>query len=228
MDSTLESMTADIVKHLQTLHSLVATALIQAMKAFEALDIELAAKAEAVSEKAEHMHHLVEGLVFEVVSKHQPKDLDLRRLIAYRNTSDSLHRVGRYASKIVEIVEHCEDMDHFKELESLPYLAELANSAIDVSMRAVLEGDLSEIDELEKLEAQSDREAADMFEEIAGYLNRRRDISELAMFYIIVGRYFERAADQAISIAEYASYMVTGERVKLGLVYKGESASLLD
>ncbi|MFX1580579.1 MAG: PhoU domain-containing protein, partial [Promethearchaeota archaeon] len=99
---------------------------------------------------------------------------------------------------------------------------------IDVSMRAVLEGDLSEIDELEKLEAQSDREAAEMFEEIAGYLNRRRDISELAMYYIIVGRYCERAADQAISIAESASYMVTGKRVKLGLAYKGESASLLD
>ena len=105
MDSTLESMTADIVEHLQTLHSLVATALIQSMKAFEVLDIELAAEAEAVSVKAEHMHHLVEGLVFETVSKHQPKGLDLRRLIAYRNTSDSLHRVGRYASKIVEIIE---------------------------------------------------------------------------------------------------------------------------
>jgi phosphate uptake regulator len=67
-----------------------------------------------------------------------------------------------------------------------------------------------------------------MFEEIAGYLNRRRDISELAMFYIIVGRYCERATDQAIAIAESASYMVTGNRVKLGITYEGVSESLLD
>jgi len=228
MSSTLDTKISDIVEHLTTLHSLVTRALEQAMKAFEDIDIDLAAEAGAVSDKVEQLHHLVEGLVFDAVSKHQPEDVVLRRLIAYRNTSDCLHRIGRYASMIVEIVEHCEDFDHFKELVSLPYLAELAIAAIDVSMRAVLEEDLSEIDELEKLEAQSDREAADMFEEIAGYLNRRRDISELAMYYVIVGRYFERASDQAITIAESASYMITGNRVKLGIAYKGESASLLD
>ena len=228
LDSTLETMTSDIRDHLKNLHSLVSSALMQAMKAFEDIDVDLAAEAGAASERAGKMHHLVEGLVFEVVSKHQPKEIDLRRLVAYRNTSESLHKIGRYAGKIVEIVERCEGLDHFKELVSLPYLAELANTAIDASMKTVLEGDLSEINELEKIEAQSDREAADMFEEIAGHLNKRRDISELAMFYIIVGRYLERAADQAILIAESSSYMITGNHVKLGIAYKGESASLLD
>jgi phosphate uptake regulator len=41
------------------------------------------------------------------------------------------------------------------------------------------------------------------------------------MLYVIVGRYFERAADQAIRIAESAIYLVTGERKKLGFAYKG-------
>ena len=198
------------------------------MKAFEDIDADLAAEAGAVSDKVEQLHHLVEGLVFEAVSNHQPKELDLRRLVAYRNASESLHKIGRYSKKIVDIVELCEGLDHFKELVSLPYLTELAVTALGVSMKALIESDLTEIDELEKLEALSDREAADMFEEIAGYLNKRRDISELAMFYIIVGRYCERAADQAIIIAESASYMITGNRVKLGIAYHGESASLLD
>jgi phosphate transport system protein len=121
----------------------------------------------------------------------------------------------------MEIVTLSDDLDHFKELVSLPYLAELANTAIVVSLRAVLEEDLSEIDELEKLEAQSDNEATEMFQEIATYLNNRRDISNIAMLYVIVGRYFERAADQAINIAESAVYLVTGKRKKLGLAYKG-------
>lgn len=228
MDQTLESRTSDISDQLTTLHSLVTTALVQAMKAFEDIDADLAAEAGAVSDKVEQLHHLVEGLVFEAVSNHQPKELDLRRLVAYRNASESLHKIGRYSKKIVDIVELCEGLDHFKELVSLPYLTELAVTALGVSMKALIESDLTEIDELEKLEALSDREAADMFEEIAGYLNKRRDISELAMFYIIVGRYCERAADQAIIIAESASYMITGNRVKLGIAYHGESASLLD
>ncbi|MHA2395567.1 MAG: phosphate signaling complex PhoU family protein [Candidatus Thorarchaeota archaeon] len=228
MDSTLETRTSDITEHLTTLHSLVSSALTKAMKAFEDLDIDLANEAISVSDQIEELHHLVEDRIFDTVSKHQPTGTDLRRLITYSNASSSLHKIGRYANKIMKIVELCEGLDHFKEIVSLPYLAELAISAIDVSMRAVFDEDLSEIDEIEKLEAQSDSESVDMFEEIAEYLGRRKDISQLAMYYIIVGRYYERAADQALRIAESAIFTITGERRKLGLVYKEESESMLD
>jgi phosphate transport system protein len=200
----------------------------QSMKAFEDLDDELANAALIASEEVEKLHHSIEEFVFTTVSELQPKGMDLRRLIAYLNTSSALQKVGRYSNKIAKIVTLNDELDHFKDLESLPYLTELANSALEISIRAILSEDLSEIDELEKLESQSDNEEADMFCEIAEYLNRRRDISEIAMYYIIVGRYCERAADQAINIAEAANYMLSGNRVKLGLAYNSESASLLD
>jgi len=117
----------------------------------------------------------------------------------------------------------CEGLEHFKELESLPYLADLAQKTLAISMKGILEGDLSDIDQLEKLESDSDKETSEMFEEIADYLRKRTNITTMAMFYVIVGRYCERAADQAFSIAERAVYMVTGEKKKLGLAYKGSA-----
>ena len=228
MNSELALEIVKVTKHLADLQVLVAKALTQSIKAFEDLDVELASEITAVSDQVEELHHFIENFVFATVSKYQPTGIDIRRLTTYNHTSGCLRNVGRYAGKIAKIVEFCEDLEHFKELESLPYLAELAISAIDTSMRAVFDEDLSEINEIEKLEAQSDNEAAEMFQEIAEYLNRRRDISELAMYYIIVGRYYERAADQAISIAEYAIYTITGERKQLGLAYEKESESMLD
>ncbi|MHA1943757.1 MAG: phosphate signaling complex PhoU family protein, partial [Candidatus Thorarchaeota archaeon] len=210
------------------LHTMVTSALTNAMKAFEDLDSGLAETALNASEECEQLHHSIEEKVFATISNHQPKEIDLRRLVAYLSTSAALQKVGRYSTKISDIVKLSGDLDHFKELVSLPYLSELANSALEISMRAILNEDLSEIDELEKLEAQSDSEAADMFHEIAEFLSRRRDISEISMYYIIVGRYCERASDQAIIIAESATYMITGERTKLGLAYEEEPASLLD
>lgn len=228
MSSEIDSAISKIKAQLEKLHSMVTSALKQSMKAFEDLDNELADAALIASEEVEQLHHSIEEFVFTTVSELQPKGMDLRRLIAYLNTSVALQKVGRYSNKIAEIVNINDELDHFKELESLPYLTELANSALEISIRAILTEDLSEIDELEKLEDQSDNEEADMFCEIAEYLNRRQDISEIAMYYIIVGRYCERAADQAVNIAEAANYMLSGNRVKLGLAYKGESASLLD
>ncbi len=63
--------------------------------------------------------------------------------------------------------------------------------------------------------------SSDMFKEIVEFLGRYHDISTMAMYYIIVGRYLERAADQAINIAESAVYLVEGKRKKLGKAYQG-------
>lgn len=221
MSSNLDDAKREIRGFLETLFKTVTDALSQSMKAFEDLDCELAKEVATISENVENISHKLEDLSYGAISSFQPKDAELRRFVAYINTSYGLHNIGRFATKIGEIVTRCEGLDHFKELETLPYLSELAISALNISIRAILDEDLTEIDELEKLEAQSDSESVDMFQEIAEYLNKRRDISTIAMYYVIVGRYFERAADQAIAIAESAVYLVTGERKKLGLEYDG-------
>jgi phosphate transport system protein len=221
MNPSLESVNIEIVAHLEKLHKLVTIILAQSMKVFEDLDIDTAEINMETAHDIEVLHHTIEDMAFGAITGYCPTGIDLRRLIAYIHTSTGLHRVGRYAYKIMEIVTLSDGLDHFKDLVTLPYLSELANTALDVSVRAVLEEDLSEIDELEKLEAQSDNEATEMFQEIATYLNNRRDISNIAMLYVIVGRYFERAADQAIIIAESAVFLVSGERKKLGFAYKG-------
>ncbi len=221
MNPNLEPISTEIAKYLRKLHSLVSATLRQSMKVFEDLDTDVAEEALKGAIDVENLHYAIEDMAFGAMTTYQPSDKDLRRLIAYIHTSGNLKNIGRYAQKIMEIVTTSQNLDHFKELESLPYLAEIANTALATSMRAVLEEDLSEIGELEKLENQSDNETSDMFREIIEYLGRYRDISTMAMYYIIVGRYFERAADQAINIAESAVYLVNGERKKLGKAYDG-------
>lgn len=221
MNSSLGSVNSEITSHIEKLHELVTSALSQSIHVFEDLDIEDAEQNMATADVIENLYHTIEDMAFGAITSFCPTDIDLRRLIAYIHTATGLQRVGRFAYKVMEIVTLSDGLDHFKDLVTLPYLAELATTAISVSVRAILEEDLSEIDELEKLEAQSDNEATEMFQEIATYLNNRRDISNIAMLYVIVGRYFERAADQAINIAESAVFLVTGERKKLGFAYKG-------
>jgi len=221
MSNNLEPVRAEIISHLEKLHEMVITTLGQSIKTFEDFDIDRAEHAMETSGDIENLHHTIEDMAFGAIATFHPQDIDIRRLIAYIHTSSSLHSVGRFAYKIMEIVTLSDGLDHYKELETLPYLSEIAITALSVSVRAVIEEDLNEISELEKLEAQSDNEATEMFQEIATYLNKRRDISNISMLYMIVGRYFERAADQAITIAESAIFLVSGERRKLGLAYKG-------
>ena len=172
----------------------------------------------------ENLSENIEDNVFETIARRQPVARDLRRLSVYLQITHSLFRIGRYSYKIAHITNLCQNMEHFKELQSLPYLANQAIMTLDIAMKGILEGDLSRIDELEKLEAETDRETSEMFDEIVMYLRGQEGIEKMALFYIIVGRYYERAADQAFLIAEKAVYMVTGKRKKLGIAYKGSAS----
>ena len=224
MGTQLEFYLEEIEKRLRHLHELAAKSLNDAMNAFKELDQDLATKVKELSGDIEELSEKIEVNVFETIGRRQPVARDLRRLSVYLQISHSLFRVGRYSYKIAHITNLCEKLEHFKELESLPYLVDLAVKTLDIAMKGNLDEDLTQMDELEKLESESDRETSEMFEEIAEFLRKRDDIEEMALFYIIVGRYCERAADQAFLIAEKAVYMVTGERKKLGLAYKGKAS----
>ena len=220
MSSNLTDALSEAALKLRDLHEIALKHFSEAIKAFEDLDQDLAEETINRSSIPDNIHYEIEDSIFRATSRFSPDGIELRRLTAYLHTSISLKRIARYARKISETISLCDGLDHFKELESIPYLADIARAALDISMTAVLEGDITEIDSLEKLEAQSDHEITCMFDEISEFLKSRRDISTLAMCYIIVGRYCERAADEAINIAEAAVYLVKGEREKLGQVYK--------
>ena len=213
-----------INKKAREVTTLTVDAFMNAMKAFETLDQELAAEVRSTSEVIEAKTQSIEENVFETIARRQPVAKDLRELATYLAIAHHLYRIGRYAYKIAHIVRLCEGLEHFKELISLPHLAELAKETIEIAMKAVLDKNLTGIDKLEALEAESDKETSEMFEEIAEYLRKRDDIETMAMYYVIIGRYCERAADHAFSIAERAVFMINGERTKLGLAFKGKSS----
>ena len=224
MKTQLEFYLEEIERRLERLHELVIKALIDSMESFKNLDQKAAAKVKDQAEDIDELEEKIEENVLETIGRRQPVAKDLRKLSVYLQTAHNLYRVGRYSYKIAHITYLCKDLKHFKELVSLPHLAELAKQTLDIAMQGILKGDLSRIDELEKLESESDKETSDMFCEIAQFLREKEGIEEMALYYILIGRYCERAADQAFQIAEKAVYMVKGKRVRLGIAYKGRAS----
>jgi phosphate transport system protein len=225
MGTLLEKYIADIGKRLEKMQELCGKALLLAMDAFASIDVSLALEVAEMADENEELSHKVEENVIETIARRQPVAGDLRKLAGYLQVAGNLYRIGRHANKIAHIVKLADGLhlQHFKELRTLPFLAQQSKRTLDIAMKAVLIGDLSEMEELEKLESVTDKETEDMFEEIVEYLRKDQTIVRMALFYILVGRYYERAADHAMMIAERAIYTVTGHRQKLGLAYKEAS-----
>lgn len=216
----LEWYLKDVEKSLGLLFEKSIGLLMASIKVFKELDQEGASKVKSDSAGVEELADKIERDVFETIARRQPVAKDLRKLASFLQVTHSLYRVSRYAYKVAHITNMCQGSSHYKELISLPYLADLACQTLEIARKAVLEEDLSGIDQLEKLESESDKETEDMFQEISEYLRKEDGIERMSMFYIIIGRYFERAADQAFQIAERAIYMITGEKKQLGIAYR--------
>ncbi len=225
MRTQLEFYMEEIKNRVARMYELASHAFMMSIEAFKELDVEMAREVQRTSDEIEELGIKIEDNVFETIVRRQPVARDLRALGSYNFVSLHLYRVGRYAYKVAHIVKLASqhELSHYKKLESIPYMAGLAKKTLDIAMHALLEGDLSQIDELEKLEASSDKETVAMFEEIVEYLKKMTGITTMSLFYVIVGRYCERAADHAFSIAERAIYVHTGKRRKLGLAYKGSA-----
>lgn len=221
----LEHHLDDIANSLTKLFDQSIAALMMSSESFKELDQEKASGVKADSIKIEEIAEKIEGDIFETIARRQPVARDLRQLATFLQVSHQLYRVGRYAYKVAHITKLCDGQNHYKELVSLPYLADLARKTLEIARVAVLEGNISGIDELEKLESESDRETEEMFQEITEYLRKEEGIERMSLFYILVGRYFERAADHAFQIAERAIYMKTGKKKKLGAAYKRSKTS---
>ncbi|NWF97048.1 MAG: hypothetical protein HXY34_12975 [Candidatus Thorarchaeota archaeon] len=207
---------------IQQMQELVSEAFTLSIEAFKGLDKETALRAQEISFRVAEMADAIEEDVFQTIARRQPVARDLRALASYNFVALHLSRIGRYAYKVSHIVKLAQGLSHYKELISIPQMTQNAIECLNIAVKALLEGDLSNIAALEKLEAETDGETVEMFHEITEYLRKRQDITLMSMYYMIVGRYCERAADHAFSIAERAVYVHTGKRVHLGLAYKGK------
>ncbi|MBN2230208.1 MAG: hypothetical protein JW779_11530 [Candidatus Thorarchaeota archaeon] len=222
MKTQLEFYMEEIEKRIRRIHELVNHGLSMAMDAFASLDGKEVVMVKQNSHEIEDLSEKVEDNVFETIARRQPVARDLRKLAAYLQISHHLYRIGRYACKIAHIVDLClaENLIHYKELQSLPHLKQLAQETINIAMEAVLDGNLERIPDLENLESESDRETEEMFQEISEFLRKQDGIEKMSMFYVIVGRYFERAADHGLQIAERGIYIHTGKKKQLGIAFK--------
>ena len=124
MAKQMELYLAGINERARELTELATGSFIDAMKAFEKLDQELASEVRERTYTVEDMAQRIEENVFETIARRQPVAKDLRELATYLQVSHHLYRIGRYAYKIAHIVRLCEGKEHFKELVSLPHLAD--------------------------------------------------------------------------------------------------------
>ena len=153
----------------------------------------------------------VEEMSFSLLSLQQPVAGDLRTLVAALRMAGELERMGDLAVHIAKVarlrvpsVAVPEDVE-----PTIRRMAMVAELMVGKVADIIAERDVEGAKELHEVDEEMDHLRRQSFRELLG-ANWSHGI-EPAVDLALLGRYYERIADHAVSVANRVAYVVTGE-----------------
>lgn len=203
----LESVIADLVSMTRD----VQEATRQATAALLSADAESAERVISADAHIDLARESIEEQSFEILARQQPVAGDLRMLVAALRMVADLERMGDLAVHVAKIT-RMRYPDHVVPPTAEPVIAEMAGVA-DQMVQSV-----TEIVARRDVEAAAALEREDEVMDRLRLANIRMLLSddwaygvEPAVDMALLGRYYERIADHAVSMARRVVYLVTGE-----------------
>ncbi|MCD0485554.1 phosphate signaling complex protein PhoU [Streptacidiphilus sp. ASG 303] len=190
---------------------LVGSAMGRATTALLDADLALAESVIAADEKVDALHHGLENRAIDLLARQQPVATDLRIVVTSLRMSADLERAGdlarhvaklarlRYPASAVPTDLHSIVLEMGQLAQRLVAKAGLVISTKDVDAALELERDDDEMDQLHR----------ELFAHLLD--DRWQHGIETAVDVTLCGRYYERFADHAVSVAKRVVFLVTGE-----------------
>lgn len=204
----LDSIRDDLL----TMTRLVGEAVSQATRALLESDAQLAEKVISEDDAIDALRVRTEDHSFDLLALQNPVAGDLRMLVASLRMVGELERMGDLSVHIAKVA-RLRVPDVAVPAELVPTIARM--SAVAEVMVAkvghiIADSDVAAAEELEQADEEMDRLRRASFRELLG--SDWKHGVEPAVDIALLGRYYERIADHAVSIARRVVFLVTGEQ----------------
>lgn len=201
----------NVSQSLVDLTTMVATSVVKASKALQTADLNLAEDVIATDMKIDDYQHDLDARIIDIIARQQPVASDLRALVTALRMSADLERMGDLSHHIAKVarLRHPNSAipaDLLLAFTEMGHVAEKLATKVatvittrDIEMAVQVEKDDDEMDELHK-------------KVISGILGSNPVLSlDVAIDLTLLGRYYERFADHAVSVARRVYFLVKGE-----------------
>ncbi|MEU6344436.1 MULTISPECIES: phosphate signaling complex protein PhoU [unclassified Streptomyces] len=174
-------------------------------------DLKLAESVIAADEKIDDLQRELENRAITLLARQQPVATDLRIVVTSLRMSADLERSGDLARHVAKLArlrfpESAVPSDlHSTILE----MGQLAQRLMAKAAEVIVTKDVDEALQLEQDDDRMDELHRTLFQHLLD--DRWSHGIETAVDVTLVGRYYERFADHAVSVAKRVVYLVTGE-----------------
>ena len=196
---------------LVTMGEMVAIAMSRSSEALLKADVKLAEQVISDDEKLDTIHHDLEARAINLMARQQPVAQDLRILVTSLRMSADLERMGDLCHHIAKLarMRFPEGAVPSELLVIIGNMGTTALKIIEKSTHVIKTQDLQAAIELETDDDEMDKLHRELF--VALLDDSWSHGIETAIDMTLLGRYYERCADHAVSIARRVYFLVKGE-----------------
>ena len=186
------------------------TAMVRATKAILEADLAIAEEVISEDERIDNLHHDLDTRTLTLLARQQPVAGDLRTIVASIRMSSDIERMGDLAHHVAKLARM-----RYPACAIPPELVFIIQEMGEVAQRIMTKttGIITSRDTLAAVELEKDDDAMDklhrkLFEILLD--DKWSHGIETAIDMTLVGRYYERYADHAVSVARRVYFLVTG------------------
>lgn len=207
---------AGLSEHMVEMTRLAGSAISRATRALLDVDLELAESVIAADEQIDDLQVGLEAKALELLARQQPVATDLRIVVTSLRMSADLERMGDLARHIAKLarLRYPQPAIPVELHATILQMAQAAERIVAKTGRVIATRDLAMAVELETDDDVMDRLHRELFQLLLGP-SWTYGI-EAAVDVTLCGRYYERFADHAVSVARRVTFLVTGRRPPIG------------
>ncbi len=221
MRQTFHDQLDSLTRDLQEMTGMVAWAMSRASTALLTADLGLSDSVIARDRHVDEVHHSFEERAIDLIARQQPVATDLRRLVAGLRISAEIERMGDLATHIAKVARlRYPEVAIPGELHGT--VAEMSDVAVRICRKSgdvIGSGNVQDALQIDRDDDDMDRLHVALFQRLLE--GTWQHGIESAIDVTLVGRYFERYADHAVSAARHVVYLVTGEYAPAHDGYRG-------
>ena len=201
----------EITHTLVEMTNLVKRAMNNATQALIENNLQLAEDVIRQDEVVDNMQHELDARTMLVLAKQQPVASDLRTLVTSLRMSADLERIGDMAHHIANLsrMHHPNKVVPQELQDDVRSMGKVASDSINKVAKILVSKDVEEAKQVEIDDDEMDKLHRKLIKTLTNK-DWPHD-TESAIDMTLLGRYYERAADHAVSISRRIIYLVTGK-----------------
>lgn len=200
-----------VTQTLVELSSLVSDAIGRATHALLTADLKEAEEVIAADDRVDELQHELDSRIIDIIARQQPVASDLRALITALRMSADLERMGDMAHHVAKItrIRHPQGAVPSELLLTIEEMGKVARLIADKAGAVINSRDIDKALEVEKDDDEMDKLHRKLFTTLLD--DSWAHGTETAIDITLIGRYYERFADHAVSVARRVYFLVTGK-----------------